>query len=43
MNELIFVPNRGDFARGILQLYTTIEESLEDIIAKYSFYKDQLL
>ena len=42
-NELIFVPNRGDFARGIFAtLYTTIEESLEDVIAKYkSFYKDQ--
>ena len=42
-NELIFVPNRGDFARGIFAtLYTTIEESLEDIVAKYeAFYKDQ--
>ena len=42
-NELIFVPNRGDFARGIFAtLYTTIEESLEDILAKYeTFYKDQ--
>jgi len=42
-NELIFVPNRGDFARGIFAtLYTTIEESLEDIVAKYKeFYKDQ--
>jgi N-acetyl-gamma-glutamyl-phosphate reductase len=42
-NELIFVPNRGDFARGIFAtLYTTIEESLEDIVAKYEdFYKDQ--
>ena len=42
-NELIFVPNRGDFARGIFAtLYTTIEESLEDVVAKYeAFYKDQ--
>ena len=42
-NELIFVPNRGDFARGIFAtLYTTVEESLEDIVAKYeAFYLDQ--
>ncbi|MBP4142472.1 N-acetyl-gamma-glutamyl-phosphate reductase [Flavobacterium sp. P4023] len=42
-DELIFVPNRGDFARGIFAtLYTTVEESLEDIVAKYeAFYKDQ--
>jgi N-acetyl-gamma-glutamyl-phosphate reductase len=42
-NELIFVPNRGDFARGIFAtLYTTIEESIEDILAKYeAFYKEQ--
>jgi N-acetyl-gamma-glutamyl-phosphate reductase len=42
-NELIFVPNRGDFARGIFAtLYTTVEESLEDLVAKYeTFYKDQ--
>ena len=42
-NELIFVPNRGDFARGIFAtLYTTVNESLEDIVAKYEdFYKDQ--
>ena len=42
-NELIFVPNRGDFARGIFAtLYTTIEENLEDVVAKYQdFYKDQ--
>ena len=41
-NELIFVPNRGDFARGIFAtLYTTIEESLEEVVAKYKvFYKD---
>ena len=42
-NELIFVPNRGDFARGIFAtLYTTVDESLEDILAKCEdFYKDQ--
>ena len=42
-NELIFVPNRGDFARGIFAtLYTNITESLEDIVAQYEdFYKDQ--
>jgi N-acetyl-gamma-glutamyl-phosphate reductase len=42
-NELIFVPNRGDFARGIFAtLYTTVEESLEDLVAKYeAFYQDQ--
>lgn len=42
-NELLFVPNRGDFARGIFAtLYTNIEESLEDIVAKYeAYYADQ--
>ena len=42
-DELIFIPNRGDFPRGIFAtLYTTIEESLEDMVAKYeAFYKDQ--
>lgn len=42
-NELLFVPNRGDFARGIFTtLYTNIEESLEDIVAKYeAYYADQ--
>jgi N-acetyl-gamma-glutamyl-phosphate reductase len=42
-NELIFVPNRGDFARGIFTtLYTKVEESLEDLVAKYeAFYADQ--
>ncbi|MEC5166689.1 N-acetyl-gamma-glutamyl-phosphate reductase common form [Flavobacterium sp. PL11] len=42
-NELIFVPNRGDFARGIFAtLYTTVEEKLENILEKYeNFYKDQ--
>jgi N-acetyl-gamma-glutamyl-phosphate reductase len=42
-DELIFVPNRGDFARGIFAtLYTTVEKSLEELVAKYKeFYKDQ--
>ena len=42
-NEMLFVPNRGDFARGIFAtLYTKVEESLEDIVAKYeSYYADQ--
>jgi N-acetyl-gamma-glutamyl-phosphate reductase len=42
-NELIFVPNRGDFPRGIFAtLYTKVEESLEDLLAKYeAFYADQ--
>ena len=42
-DELIFVPNRGDFPRGIFAtLYTKSEESLEDLVAKYeAFYKDQ--
>ncbi len=38
-NELIFVPNRGDFARGIFAtLYTTVTDSLEDIVTKYEAY-----
>ena len=42
-NELLFVPNRGDFARGIFAtLYTTVSDSLEDIVAKYeAFYAEQ--
>ncbi|MGO4822162.1 MULTISPECIES: N-acetyl-gamma-glutamyl-phosphate reductase [unclassified Flavobacterium] len=42
-DEIIFVPNRGDFARGIFAtLYTTVEENLEDLAAKYeAYYKDQ--
>tara|TARA_R110000868_G_scaffold193786_1_gene438976 strand:+ start:10664 stop:11641 length:978 start_codon:yes stop_codon:yes gene_type:complete len=42
-DELIFVPNRGDFPRGIFAtLYTKSEESLEDLAAKYeAFYADQ--
>ncbi len=42
-DELIFVPNRGDFPRGIFAtLYTKSEESLENLVAKYeAFYADQ--
>lgn len=42
-NELIFVPNRGDFARGIFaSLYTIVDESLENLVAKYeTYYADQ--
>ncbi|RKR05917.1 N-acetyl-gamma-glutamyl-phosphate reductase [Flavobacterium sp. 90] len=42
-DELIFVPNRGDFTRGIFAtLYTTSEESLEDLVDKYQdFYKNE--
>ncbi len=42
-DELIFVPNRGDFTRGIFAtLYTKVDESLEDVVAKYeAFYADQ--
>ena len=42
-NELLFIPNRGDFARGIFAtLYTTVSDSLEDIVAKYeAFYAEQ--
>ena len=42
-NEIIFVPNRGDFPRGIFAtLYTNVEGSLEELVAKYeAFYADQ--
>jgi N-acetyl-gamma-glutamyl-phosphate reductase len=42
-DELIFVPNRGDFTRGIFAtLYTGSEESVEDLVAKYEdFYKNE--
>jgi len=42
-DELIFVPNRGDFTRGIFAtLYTESDESLEDLVAKYQdFYKNE--
>jgi N-acetyl-gamma-glutamyl-phosphate reductase len=42
-DEIIFIPNRGDFTRGIFAtLYTTIEESLEDVLEKYQeYYKNE--
>ncbi|MGE6355076.1 N-acetyl-gamma-glutamyl-phosphate reductase [Flavobacterium sp. NPDC079362] len=42
-DELIFVPNRGDFTRGIFAtLYTDSDESLEDLVTKYKdFYKNE--
>ncbi len=42
-DELIFVPNRGDFPRGIFAtLYTNVEGSLEDLLAKYEdYYKNE--
>ncbi|MBK0368588.1 N-acetyl-gamma-glutamyl-phosphate reductase [Flavobacterium agrisoli] len=42
-NELLFIPNRGDFPRGIFAtLYTKSEETLENLVAKYeAFYKDE--
>lgn len=42
-DELIFVPNRGDFTRGIFAtLYTDSDESLEDLVSKYEdFYKNE--
>ncbi|MFA9188372.1 N-acetyl-gamma-glutamyl-phosphate reductase [Flavobacterium sp. FBOR7N2.3] len=42
-DELIFIPNRGDFPRGIFAtLYTKSEESLDDLVAKYeAYYADQ--
>ena len=42
-NELLFIPNRGDFPRGIFAtLYTQSEESVEDLVAQYeAFYADQ--
>jgi N-acetyl-gamma-glutamyl-phosphate reductase len=42
-DELIFIPNRGDFTRGIFAtLYTDSDESLEDLVAKYQdFYKNE--
>ncbi|MGL5111854.1 MAG: N-acetyl-gamma-glutamyl-phosphate reductase, partial [Flavobacterium sp.] len=41
-NELVFIPNRGDFPRGIFAtLYTTCEENLEDVVAQYeAFYEN---
>lgn len=42
-SELLFIPNRGDFPRGIFAtLYTLSDDSLEQLVAKYEdFYKDE--
>lgn len=42
-DEIIFIPNRGDFTRGIFAtLYTTIDESLVEILEKYQdYYKNE--
>lgn len=44
VGELNFLPNRGNFTRGILATaYTKFDKSLEEAIALYSeFYKDAL-
>lgn len=41
--ELLFIPNRGDFTRGIFAtLYTKTETSLETIVKQYEdFYKNE--
>lgn len=41
--ELLFIPNRGDFTRGIFAtLYTKTEKSLETLVACYqTFYQHQ--
>jgi N-acetyl-gamma-glutamyl-phosphate reductase len=42
-SELLFIPNRGDFPRGIFAtLYTLSDDSLEQLVAKYQdFYKNE--
>ncbi|QSB25739.1 N-acetyl-gamma-glutamyl-phosphate reductase [Flavobacterium sp. CLA17] len=42
-SDLLFIPNRGDFPRGIFAtLYTISDDSLEQLVAKYQdFYKDE--
>jgi N-acetyl-gamma-glutamyl-phosphate reductase len=41
-NELIFCTEQRRFCkRNFATLYTTVEESLEDLVAKYEVYKDQ--
>ncbi len=41
--ELLFIPNRGDFTRGIfMTAYTPVNKNLEEIVALYQdFYKNQ--
>lgn len=42
-SELLFIPNRGDFPRGIFAtLYTKSDDSLETLVEKYKeFYKNE--
>lgn len=42
-SDLVFIPNRGDFPRGIFAtLYTLSDDSLEQLVAKYEeFYKNE--
>lgn len=42
-SELLFIPNRGDFPRGIFStLYTKSDDSLETLVTKYEeFYKNE--
>jgi N-acetyl-gamma-glutamyl-phosphate reductase len=42
-SELLFIPNRGDFPRGIFAtMYTILDESLESTVARYQeFYKNE--
>ncbi|CAC9973496.1 N-acetyl-gamma-glutamyl-phosphate reductase [Flavobacterium panici] len=42
-SELLFIPNRGDFPRGIFAtLYTLCDDSLEQLVEKYDdFYKNE--
>lgn len=42
-SDLLFIPNRGDFPRGIFAtLYTLSDDSLEQLVAKYEeFYQNE--
>jgi N-acetyl-gamma-glutamyl-phosphate reductase len=42
-SDLLFIPNRGDFPRGIFAtLYTLSDDSLEQLVAKYEeYYKNE--
>ena len=42
-DELLFIPNRGDFARGIFMTgYTQIDKSIEEVLQLYKdFYKEE--
>ncbi|MXN93123.1 N-acetyl-gamma-glutamyl-phosphate reductase [Flavobacterium sp. Sd200] len=41
--ELLFIPNRGDFTRGIFAtLYTTVAADFDDVVELYrAYYKDE--